>query len=1004
MGSLKMALFDLFKPKWQSSNPEARISAIHEMDEHEDLNRLKTMAIEDSDPKVCAAALKRIDSLPDLEEIYSKAGNNDVRTAARQMINVIFCDVIIGSTADDRQACSFLEKLDDPDLLSRIAVEAASPAMRIKAIEKISSQEMLCRIVEQECGKEPARAALEKITDEPLLERISKTGGSRVVRRAAEEKLEAIVAERTKPSKEEALRRNLEEIVASALDLSKSRDWDDAEIEFEKLDSKWLALDPDAAHGLRADFDAAKNQFNAQQQDFLKREAQMRGQGEARNKLISAAEKICSDAEGLAGSPTVDSEAQINELKAKWEDLAGALDGEQTLLDRFEKACSQAEAVAPKVNQEKKIISEMDGLCSRAEKAAELGDLDEAERVVKDLREKLNSTKLEFMDSAAIEQRSRAVMEKAKELKAAAKRQDEEQKRAEDLQKAEKICIEIEGLVEADDRAGADKRAKQLQSDWDSLNSLRGEDRKTFESRYIAALNKFNERQQEFHEKQDWERWHNKTRKEELCAAVEALDNEAELSAVFEKLKEYQKNWKEIGPVPGREREALWQRFREACDRNFERCKPFFDEQNRKMEESLAKKEELCQNAEEHAESVMWKASADILKQLQTEWKEAGPCRRSDEEKLYARFRKACDAFFDRRAEHFKELDKEREQNQVKKEELCAKAEALTENMDWTLSSSFRNLQAKWKEIGPAPRKTEQELWERFRAAADSFYSWLDEQREQYLAEKEKLCEEAEAVATAALEDDANNDSDMKTAVEKIMELQAKWKETGPAQKEKSDEVWARFRSACDKVFESRREQLEESEKERQANEEKKRDLLDRAEELAQSEDQKAAADGLKALQEEWKAVGPAPRHAERELWSNFQEICDNFFAGRRQYFEEMNERRLENLKKKEALCVRLQSLVGADSQAIEGAGETQAIDLAEKIKLAMESNFALAGIQDDEAGKKDEVRSIQKEWKTIGPVPREHSDIVWKRYRGLLDLYYSAKPGENAVSRKTEG
>lgn len=998
-----MALFDLFKPKWKNSNPKIRISAIREMDER-DLDRLKAIALEDPDQDVRMAVLERIDSIEMLEEIYAETRMEEIRLECSKKINNMLCSIVLGSSVASEQEAA-LDRMDDMDLIARIAVGAALPVVRIRAVNRISNQELLCRIVEQECGKEPARAAMEKITDESLLERISKSGGSRVVRKASAEKLASIIAERTKPTRDETMRRTMNSLLAAAKDLANSKDFDAAKASFDKLDKNWRELDPEAAHELRPAFDVERSKFKEKHQDFLRREAELRGHGEAKEQSVAAGEQICSAIEALIGSLDTAADAQALVERGKWSVIADRLEGEQALLDRFAAVCAKYDLSASEIKEERKTLTEMSEQCGQAEVLVGEEKLNEAENIVKELLKSIESAKFRRVEIGNINDRAFTVFQKIKALKKAAEEAAAAKNREEELEKAAGICLELEGLLDAEDRSGADKRFKALQADWKGLKTLSQEARKDLDARYSAVLDKLQAQLQEFHEKQDWERWHNKTRKEELCAMVEALDAVEDLPDVFGKLKEYQKSWKEIGPVPSKEREPLWQRFREACDRNFERCEPFLEEQKQRMEESLRLKEELCLKAEEHAESVMWKASAETLKQLQSAWKETGQCRRSDEEKLYARFRRACDAFFDRRAVHFNELDKDREQNQVKKEELCKEAEALLENKDWKQSSVFRKLQARWKEIGPAPRKTEQELWERFRAAADSFYSWLDEQRSGFLSEKEALCEEAELVAKNLEESSAgaSEDIDLKEASGKISELQTKWKDIGPAPKDKSDAVWERFRAACDKVFEAKRERFDESEKERQVNEEKKREILSRAEELAQSDDPKAAADGLRALQEEWKGLGPAPREAERELWGSFHEICDNFFAGRRQSFEESQAARLENLKKKEALCVRLQTLVGADSTVVEGVGETRAINVADQIKLAMESNFALAGVQDDAARKKEEIQAIQKDWKAIGPAPREHSDALWRRYRSLLDVYYSDRSGASAGSEEKD-
>jgi hypothetical protein len=345
------------------------------------------------------------------------------------------------------------------------------------------------------------------------------------------------------------------------------------------------------------------------------------------------------------------------------------------------------------------------------------------------------------------------------------------------------------------------------------------------------------------------------------------------------------------------------------------------------------------------------------------------------------------------------ELNEQRRQNQGVKETLCEQAENLADEPHWSHGKQLRELQDQWKQTGPAPREWDQQLWERFRSACDRFFTWLDEQRQDHLRQKEALCEEVEA-ALAALDDD----SDMREVASRINDLQQQWKDIGPVPKDQSEEIWQRFRQPCDDFFASRREHFERLEKERQENEEKKRELLERAGQLVQADDKQQAAEGLRALQEEWKTIGPATRGQEGELRRRFQSVCNEFFETRRRHFEESSRARHENLKSKEALCVRLERIVVVDSSAPEGSPENKALSLGEQLKVAIESNFALAGQQDNRDHKLAEIRRVQEEWKKIGPVPREHDKDLWHRYRRLLDAFYEERrEPADAEDTKTE-
>ena len=170
-----------------------------------------------------------------------------------------------------------------------------------------------------------------------------------------------------------------------------------------------------------------------------------------------------------------------------------------------------------------------------------------------------------------------------------------------------------------------------------------------------------------------------------------------------------------------------------------------------------------------------------------------------------------------------------------------------------------------------------------------------------------------------------------------------------------------------------------------------KEELLARAEELAgRSKDQETAAQ-LQQLQKEWFETGPAPREINKELNDRFKDLCDAFFADRRQYFIDLHSRQLENQKKKESLCLRLENILGLSYQP--GAGERgKALSLAEELKQAMEDNFMLAGRRHEKKDLSGEVKRIEQEWEKIGSVPPRQIRPLTERYRKALVAYYKSQ------------
>ncbi len=278
----------------------------------------------------------------------------------------------------------------------------------------------------------------------------------------------------------------------------------------------------------------------------------------------------------------------------------------------------------------------------------------------------------------------------------------------------------------------------------------------------------------------------------------------------------------------------------------------------------------------------------------------------------------------------------------------------------------LKSLQAEWKAVGPAPREKRDALWEKFKKAADEVYGRVKEQfaqvdadRTTNLTKKEEMCTRVEALA---------EDSNWKETSETIKLLQEEWKAIGPVPKEKSDELWRRFRGACDKFFERRKAHFGEVDANRDGNLAKQEALLAKVEAVADSSNFKDTAELIKEYQAEWKSIGPGPKEKSEEVWKKFRAACDGFFERRKAYFAELDAERGENLRKKLLLCEKVEALAEADDESTL-----------------------------------DVVKGLQAEWKTVGPAPKDQADEVWERFRGACDKIFDrrrqAEPAAPVVS-----
>jgi len=926
-----MGLFNFFKkPKWKHSNTQVRLTAVAEMS-LDDLDTLMEIIREDSDQQVRLAALRKLNDRNAVEALLQEELPEEIMAFVGERAEEIYTDLII-SGSEDCIVEELIALITNENLLARIVVDAVDTVavdLRCRAVAAIDDPEILCELLKKHCGKKAALAAVEKINDGEMLAEIAEKAVNKSARNMAARKISG-----------------------------------------------------ESAGNDKQEPDLIQEVIQVQQKD-----SELGDKKEEQNKII--AEKIkkrqmlCNQVENLCKKMGEQADDRFTEIEKEWPPDDSAVDNEELLAlgKHYEEVCNTFYLTLGQLRDEKKNLDDLTSSCVQIENFLQDNHFDRAESLLTKNVQELQNISWQWLDSGSLTARFSAcqkkIEQKKEEISELARIEKEKVKVLEDL------CVEMEELAASSDRYQTEKKAKKLNESWARLPRRSGKGFDELSERFQAALDNFWKRQKQFYKEQEWQYWNNKTKKEELCTLAESLKEENDLHQVAAKLKKFQAAWKEIGPVPKKDSDELWHRFKTACDENYARCRLFYAELDQKRQQSIVIKEELCVRAEEHVASTEWKESADILKGLQKEWKEAGPGERNKDQALYQRFRKACDQFFDRRSVFFAEQDAERKDNLLAKEKLCQDVEELLHEPKREYGKIIRDLQKSWKEIGPVPRKNDQEIWKRFRGACDSYYSWLDEQRQGNLQQKIALCEQVEALLRE------NEDRIVqKETVEKVVELQKQWKTIGPVPRKEADSIWERFTSQCDTFFTARKNRMEEEDSKRLENQKRKEILLQRAGEVIQQQDEKEITDQLQELQQEWKQVGPAPRELEQLLWDEFQGLCNVFFQQKENGYKEKKTVLDENLKKKEELCFQLERLTGNEHD-LANTDKEGALDLIERFKIAREANFLLAGKTESSQKKKEEVRRIQQEWKTLGPTYREHEQRLWKRYRKAIDQFF---------------
>ena len=338
----------------------------------------------------------------------------------------------------------------------------------------------------------------------------------------------------------------------------------------------------------------------------------------------------------------------------------------------------------------------------------------------------------------------------------------------ENLEKKKAIIEELKQLVDGqDDVSTSFPVFRELQDRWRSTGPVPASAFRDINSTYQFNVERFYDKVKINRELRDLDFQKNLEAKEKFCEAAEKLAENESIVNAFNELQKLHEQWKEFGPVAKEFRESIWARFQAATSVINKRYQAHFEELKGKQKENLAAKEVLCEKVEaiaakEIASSDEWNACAKEIEAIQADWRKIGFATKKDNQKIYDRFRAACDAFYGRKREYYSQFRTEMDANVEKKMDLIHQAEALKDSTDWKKTTEkFIELQKQWKEIGAVPRKKSEQLWKQFRAACDAFFAERDKNaapENNYYANlkaKKKVVEDIKAYVSAGPEADA---------------------------------------------------------------------------------------------------------------------------------------------------------------------------------------------------------------------------------------------------------
>ena len=383
------------------------------------------------------------------------------------------------------------------------------------------------------------------------------------------------------------------------------------------------------------------------------------------------------------------------------------------------------------------------------------------------------------------------------------------------------------------------------------------------EENFKAMYADYKKLRADFNREQEKEREENLVRKQAIIEELKALaESQDDVSASFPAFRELQNRWREAGPVPAAKFRDINDTYQFYVEKFYDMVKINRDLRDLDFKKNYEAKVAFCEAAEKLAENENIVNAFHELQKLHEQWKEFGPVAKEYREDIWNRFKAATAVINKKYQAHFEDLKGEQEKNLEAKTALCEQVEAIaakevSSSNEWNaLSKEIEDIQAQWKKIGFATKKENQKIYARFRAACDQFferkrvfYSGFKDSMNENYEKKMAIIEAAEALKSS---------TEWKKATDQFIALQKQWKEIGAVPRKKSEQLWKRFRAACDEFF-AERDKNAKPENDFYGNLKAKKKVVEDILAYESVDDQTANAEAMRAFSERWQAIGFVP-------------------------------------------------------------------------------------------------------------------------------------------------
>ncbi len=957
-----MSFLDRFKlqPRWKHPDPAVRAAAVGDMPEDaEHLSVLRDLAQDDEDVRVRRGAAARLSDAADLVLLARAERDEDHRRELQERLVELAntpaatdaaAAIALTGLTDQKQLAAVartsphenvrtaaLGQIHDTRVLSGVARGAAHPDTALDAASRIAEVAELVNVATKTEHKDAGIAALEKAADadpagaREMLDGVAARAKNKSVAKRARTMLQTIldaeVAQRAAleqwQQRAAAAIARLEAIASAPSRPSARAARGDAEAGGRELSAGGFELNADTAARYAALVEAAQQAIAQHEREARER----RAEAERLEALHASRLAIC---ERLEAASDADAATVLEVARAEWEGLPPVAEGEsdyEPIRQRFEEACRRARERCETRQERQRISARLDELAQDAQRMASAEEVSDAawQQITSEWASV--SSRLETADPSVMERFSEAqarVQQRADERKAAAEKALRQQ-----VQRTEQLIERAQKRAVAEDLSlrEADRLARDLRAAGEAPPLLPERERHALVERLKAAQGLVAPRLHELREMDEWKRFANAAVQEELIARTEALMAQygfdkpepikpEDLEQAARQLHEIQERWKQAAEAPRAQAQALWHRYRQAADPIQARVREFFAQRAEERKVNFERKLALIERAEQLAESTDWIKTAEELKRLQAEWQQIGPVPRQEMRATWKRFREACDRFFSRRNADLAQRKETWAENLAKKEALCARAEALASSTDWERAAAeIRQLQAAWKTIGPVRRNKSEAIWQRFRAACDTFfdrYKRRDQiELETRQADREALVADLESLVPPEGESQPTGRA---TLLEQVRALRSRWNQSTPVVRHGADPLSGRFVAALERLLAANPEPFRGTELDVEANRQKMEKLCQRVEgflndgagpplsssqalaamlrealaantiggRAGEESKWRAMADDVRQAQASWNRLGPVPGGAGQQLADRFHRACSRFFENLR--------------------------------------------------------------------------------------------------------------------------